>query len=153
LGNGFFRTISSNDEGVLIPEWVRNHPNAKAVPVSIIGEGSKMPIAYIWAVDGDENLNLALVKKGVFPGSVMLDAVHSDILSKGSRDRANIEAGAAYARKLNPNLPEAKESPPRRLIQNSSYESFLKDLAKAQDIAREQKNGIWSDKFKALRDE
>jgi hypothetical protein len=83
----------------------------------------------------------------------MLDAVHSDILSNGSRDRANIEAGAAYARKLNPNLPEAKERPPRRLIQNSSYESFLKDLAKAQDIAREQENGIWSDKFKALRDE
>ena len=153
LGNGFFRTISSNEEDVLIPEWVRNHPNAKAIPVSIIGENSKMPIVYIWAVDGDENLNLALVKKGVFPGSVMLDAVHFDILSKGTQDRANIQAGAAYARKLNPNLPETKESPPRRLIQNSSYDAFLKSLVNAQDIARKQKSGIWSDKFKELRGE
>lgn len=153
LGNGFFRTISSNEEDVLISAWVRNHPNAKAIPVSIVGEGTKMPIAYIWAVDGDENLNLALVNKGVFPGSVMLDAVHFEILSKGTQDRANIEAGAAYARKLNPNLPEIKENPPRRLIPNSNYEEFLKKLAKAQDIAREQKSGIWSDKFKELRGE
>jgi hypothetical protein len=152
LGNGFFRTMSSNEENVLIPDWVRNHPNAKAIPISIIGEGSNMSITYIWAVDGNENLNITLVKTGAFPASVMLDAVQFEILSKGTPDRAHIEAGAAYARKLNPNLPDTKESPPRRLIQNSSYEAFLKDLAKADDVARAQKSGILSDKFKDLRD-
>jgi hypothetical protein len=153
LGNGFFRTISSNEEDVLIPDWVSKHPNAKAVPVSIVGEGSKMPITYIWAIDGTENLNLSLVKQGVFPGTVMLDAVHFDILSKGTRDRANIEAGAAYARKLNPNLPQDKESPPRRLIPNATYEAFLKELRSAQDLAQANKSGVWSDKFKELRSE
>ena len=153
LGNGFFRTISSNEEDVVIPDWLSKHPNAKAVPVSIIGEGSKMPIAYIWAIDGYESLNLSLVKQGVFPGTVMLDAVHFDILSKGTRDRANIEAGAAYARKLNPNLPQDKESPPRRLISNSAYEAFLKELKSAQDMAQVNKSGVWSDKFKELRGE
>ncbi|MCP5197514.1 MAG: hypothetical protein H6974_12150 [Gammaproteobacteria bacterium] len=153
LGNGFFRTISSNEEDVIIPDWLNRHPNAKAVPVSIIGEGSKMPLIYIWAVDGSENLNLSLVKQGVFPGSVMLDAVHFDILSRGTRDRANIEAGAAYARKLNPNLPKDKESPPRRLITNSTYEAFVKELKSAQDVAQANKSGVWSDKFKELRGE
>ncbi len=153
LGNGFFRTISSGEEDSAIHEWLSNHPNAKAVPVSMIGEGSKMPMVYFWAVDGAENLNLSLVKSGIFPGSVMLDAVHFEILSRGTRDRANIEAGAAYARKLNPNLPKVKESSPRRLIQNSDYEAFLQRLREAQDSAQAQKSGIWSDKFKELRGE
>ena len=39
LENGYFRTISSSEEDTVIPEWVTKHPNAKAVPVSIIGEG------------------------------------------------------------------------------------------------------------------
>jgi hypothetical protein len=153
LGNGFFRTISSNEEDVLIPDWLRKHPNAKAVPVSIIGEGSKMAIAYIWAIDGSESLNLSLVRQGVFPGTVMLDAVHFDVLSRGTRDRANIEAGADYARKLNPNLTQDNESPPRRLIANSTYDAFLKELKSAQDMAQTNKSGVWSDKFKALRGE
>lgn len=153
LGNGFFRTISSSEEDTAIPEWLSKHPNAKAVPVSIIGDGSKTPIVYIWAVDGTDNLNLSLVRSGIFPGSVMLDAVHFEALSRGTPDRANIEAGAAYARKLNPNLPKSKESPPRRLIPNASYEAFLKDLAIAQSTAQTKKIGIWSDKFKELRGE
>lgn len=153
LGNGFFRTISSNEEDSMISEWLHNHPKAKAIPVSIIGEDSKMPMIYIWVIDGEENLNLSLVRKGVFPGSVMLDAVHFDRLSRGTPDRANIEAGAAYARKLNPKLPVPKEIPPRRLIPDSSYEVFLKQLGVAQDVARKQKSGIWSDKFKGLREE
>lgn len=153
LGNGYFRTISSGEEDALISEWLAMHPNAKAVPVSLIGDGSKFSIAYIWAVDGAENLNLSLVKRGAFPGSVMLDAVHFEALSRGSRDRVSIEAGAAYAKKLNPGQPEQKEIPPRRLIQDVTYEAFLKDLGAAERTAQTQKSGIWADKFKELRGE
>jgi len=153
LGNGYFRTISSHEEDVVIPDWLSKHPNAKAIPVSITGEGSKFRRVYIWAIDGTESLNLFLVQQGVFPGTVMLDAVHFDLLSRGTRDRANIEAGYAYGRKLNPNQPQDKESPPRRLIPNAKYEAFLNELQSAQDMARTNKSGIWSDKFKELRDE
>ncbi|MES2257790.1 MAG: hypothetical protein V4724_04690 [Pseudomonadota bacterium] len=153
LGNGFFRTISSREEDVLIPEWLSKHPNATAVPVSIIGDGSKTPIVYIWAVDGKENLNLSLVRKGAFPGNVMFDPVDFELLSRGTPDRNSIEAGVAYARKMNPNLPEPKANPPRRLIPNATYQTFLKDLATAEHSAQGQKNGIWADKFKDLRDE
>jgi hypothetical protein len=153
LGNGFFRTISSNEEDTAIRDWISKHPDARAVPVSIIGEGSRMPITYIWAVDGSENLNLLLIKQGVFPGSVMLDAVHFDALSKGARDRVAIEAGAAYARKINPNLHQDKESPPQRLVPNSIYDVFLKELASAEASAQANKAGIWSDRFKELRGE
>jgi len=152
LGNGFFRTVSSNEEDVIIPNWLNKHPNAKAIPVSIVGEGSQMVLVYIWAIDGTESLNLNLIKNGAYPGSVMLDAVHFQALSKGSPDQENIKAGIAYARKLNPNLPVPKETPPRRLIPDSNYDNFLKDLKNAQNMAQIQKNGIWSDKFANLRE-
>lgn len=153
LGNGFFRTVSSNEEDVIISDWLCNHPNAKAIPVSIVGEGSQMVLVYIWAIDGTESLNLNLIKNGAFPDSVMLDAVHFQVLAKGSPDQENIKAGIAYARKLNPNLPIPKEVPPRRLIPDSTYNNFLKDLKNAQNIAQIQKSGIWSDKFINLHGE
>jgi endonuclease YncB( thermonuclease family) len=111
-----------------------------------------MPMTYIWATDGSENLNLMLVKKGALPATDMLDAVQFDALSKGTAQRAAIEAGAAYARKVNPNLPQIQERPPRRLVSDSDYGVFLKALTKANAEARTQKKGIWSDKLKYLRD-
>lgn len=152
LGNGFFRTISSNEEDTIIRDWIGKHPNARAVPVSIIGESSRMPITYIWAVDGSDNLNLQLIKQGAFPASVMLDAVHFDALSKGTRNRAAIEAGAAYARKMNPSLPQDEDAPPRRLVPNPMYEVFLKELVDVEISAQTNKAGIWSDKLKELQD-
>jgi len=153
LGNGFLRTITSNEEDSTISEWLRMHPKAQAVPVSIINEGSKMPIVYVWAVDGPENLNLLLVREGVLPGIVMLDPVLFDQATKGTRDRADIEAGYDHAKKTNRNPSATKDMPPRRLISGADYDAFLKALRAAQDTAQKQKLGIWSDRFKDLRGE
>jgi hypothetical protein len=151
LGNGMIRTIRSDEEAATVSTWRSQHPNANAVPVSIAGEGSRMRIVYIWAVDGNENLNLQLIKKGVFPGSVMLDAVQFDQLSKGSPRTASIEAGYAYGRKL-ANTPVLVEQPPRRLVSEARYGLFLKELIASESAAKVQTNGIWSEKFKDLRD-
>lgn len=151
LGNGSIRTIRSDDEESLIAEWRREHPNARAVPVAIAGENSRRPIVYLWAVDGKANLNLFLIEKGVYPGSVMLDAVDADRLTKGSAQRANIEAGAAYARKLT-NAAPVVETPPRRLVADSRYAAFVNQLDASERSARSKMNGVWSDKFKDLRE-
>jgi len=153
LGNGYFRTISSDEEDSIISDWLRTHPKALAVPVSITGEGSKMPMVYFWAVDGSENLNLYLVTKGAFPGSVMLDAVHFFQLARGSRESADAERGYNYYKKIKPDSQAVKELPPRRLVSDSSYRTFVKKLLKAEDVARNRKVGIWSDRFKDLREE
>lgn len=155
LGNGFLRTISSKEEDSIISEWLRLHPKAQAIPVSIIGEGTKSPIVYFWVVDGSENLNLFLVKRGAFPGQVMIDAVHFEEMTKNTKDRADIEAGYNLYSKLYPGSAEPKEKimQPRRLISDADYNAFLKELHNAQDSARSQKRGIWSDAFKDLRGE
>lgn len=57
----------------MIGHWTREHPNARLVPVSVLGERSPLPIVYAWAVDGEDNLNLLLVRQGVYPALVMLD--------------------------------------------------------------------------------
>lgn len=155
LGNGFFRTISSGEDAVVISDWRTRHPNARAVPVSISGEDSRMRIVYIWAVDGSDNLNLLLINKGVFPATVMLDAAQFDPLLKRSAptpEQKAIDAGMSYVRKMRHVAP-AVEAPPRRLISEPRYLDFLKDLLANENVARTQMNGIWSDKFNELRQE
>lgn len=152
LGNGFIRTIRSDDEAAIVAQWRKQHPDAKAIPVSVIDANSKTPMVYVWAVDGDDNLNLRLVRQGIFPASVMLDAVHFDRLSKGTSQRTAIEAGYAYGQKLKASIHD-EAAPPQRLISEARYKNFLKQLVSAETDAQAQKNGIWSDKFKGLRDQ
>ena len=152
LGTGFFRTISSDEEDMLVRDWMNKHPEAKAVPVAIIGEGTRMPIVYIWVVDGDANMNLFLIEKGAFPGSVMRDAVQFEAISREARDRAAIEAGTARVEK-DDNKRAPGESAPRRFVQDSAYDEFVKKLDSVEEIAQEHKAGIWADKFKEMREE
>jgi len=154
LGNGVILTIRSDDEAALVADWRTRHPNAKAVPVGITGENTRMRIVYVWAVDGDDNLNLHLIEKGVYPASVMLDAVQFDRLLKTtgpSPQQKSIEAGYAYAQKTLHAKPRA-EMPPRRLVEDARYQDFLKALVASEKTAQAQKNGIWSDKYKDLRE-
>ena len=154
LGNGFFRTISSNEEKSFIKKWIQEHPKAQAVPVAVTAEASTAePLVYIWLVDGSENLNLLLVRKGVFPGSVMMDAVQFDEISKKSPEKEQIEDEDADADESSPNEPDIKQSPSRRLISDDRYNAFLKELNKEEAVAKNKKCGIWSDKFKHLQEE
>lgn len=144
---GFFRGVGAAEEAAMIAEWTRKHPGAKVVPVSILGEKSSMPIVYFWAMDGEDNLNLLLVRKGVYPALVMLDTVQFNQLLRLSKN-------APYGRVL-----EAQERagnptgvPSRRLVSEPLYEDFLKQLVAAETAAQVEFNGIWSDKFKPTRD-
>ena len=85
----------------------------------------------------------------------MLDAVQFHQLlqiSKVTPTRQAIEAGHAYGQKLL-SRTHPVEVPPRRLISEVRYKEFLKQLVTAETAAQAQMNGIWSDKFKGLRDE
>jgi hypothetical protein len=154
LGNGFFRTTSSNEEKSFIKKWIQEHPKAQAIPVAVTAEASTVePLVYIWLVDGSENLNLLLVRKGIFPGSVMMDAVQFDEISKKSQEKAQKEEDDEDADESSSNAPEAKENPSRRLISDDRYNAFLKELDKEEAVAKNEKSGIWSDKFKHLQEE
>ena len=75
MARGFFRAPTNNID-VFTQNWLKEHPNAVVVPVSISGPtieanpDSKM--IFVWIVDGTESLNLALVRQGCMPGSTQM---------------------------------------------------------------------------------
>lgn len=146
--NGFFRGVRSDaEEAAIIAEWRRQHPNARVVPVSILGERARFPIVYFWAVDGEDNLNLFLVKKGIYPALVMLDTPQFKQVLQLSKNTPYGEMLAAQEHAGNP-----KGVPSRRLVSEPRYKDFLTQLVAAETAAKVELNGIWSDKFKRKRD-
>jgi hypothetical protein len=74
LGNGFFRSISSEEAGAVIAGWLAEHPRAQAVPVSVNAMGPTGRWTYVLIEDGEDTLNIELVRSGAFPARVMIDA-------------------------------------------------------------------------------
>lgn len=146
FNRGFPQGVRPEEEAALIAEWRIQHPNAELVPVSILGEASRVPIVYSWAVDGEANLNLLLVRNGVYPGIAMLDGTHFSQVVQSSKRMPHVEVLDAQERLGNPT-----RVPSRRLVSASRYEDFLKRLIAAETEARAELKGIWSDTFKRQR--
>jgi hypothetical protein len=144
---GFFKGVRDDEEATIIAEWTKQHPNAKVVPVSILGEKANFPIVYFWAMDGEDNLNILLVKKGVYPALAMLDTVEFKQLLRVSKNTRDAQALEVQERAGNPTGVLS-----RRLVSDPRYENFLKQLVAAETAAQAESNGIWSDKFKPMRD-
>ena len=146
FNRAFPQGVRPDEEAAMITEWKSQHPGAKVVPVSILGEKSKMPIVYIWAVDGEANLNLVLVRNGVYPALAMLDGTQLSQVLQSSKSTPYGQVLDAQERLGNPT-----GVPSRRLVSDPSCEDFLKRLVAAETTARVELKGIWSDKFKRQR--
>ena len=143
----FLRGAREADESALISEWSTAHPAAEAVPVSILGERSRFPIVYAWAVDGEENLNLFLVRQGIYSALSMLDISRPARLMEAAPNARYIQEAERQGRLGNPGNVLS-----RRLISQSRYEAFVTQLLAAELAAQAEAKGIWSEKFKDLRD-
>lgn len=145
--HGFFRGVSPDEEAAMIARWTTQHPNARLVPVSVLGERSPLPMVYAWAVDGEDNLNLLLVRQGVYPALVMLDTPQFEQLLERAKHTRYAKRLAAQERLGNPT-----GIPSRRLVPGPRYEDFIKKLVAAETAAQADMLGIWSDQFKPVRD-
>lgn len=87
----FFLAETSSDIDQVIADWLAAHPNARAVPVSVFeaeeyaanpkiesfwdffGNAQEKAVyfVYVWVLDGDECLNLYIVRKGCCAGGTM----------------------------------------------------------------------------------
>lgn len=146
FNRAFPQGVRPDEEAAMIAQWKSQHPDARLVPVSILGERSSMPIVYAWAVDGEANLNLLLVRNGVYPGLAMLDGTQFSQVLQASR-------GTRYGRVLDAQEGVGNPTgvPSRRLVSDPRYEDFLKRLIAAENTARDERKGIWSDTFKRRR--
>jgi hypothetical protein len=135
-------------ESAVIQEWAKQHPGATAVPVSIIGEKSRLPIVYVWAVDGNDILNVYLVRKGVHSAIGMLDTAKFGRLLQASSNAPFIKRAVQGERAGNPTGVVS-----RRLIPKPRYDAFVKELIAAETLAERESLGIWSDSFKKVREQ
>jgi len=139
-----------------IAQWLRSHPGASVTPVSSAtqtmpistkrGSPAKLREVYIWITDGDDILNVALVREGYYAGKSMIDMVESE---RRQNERAkkiaaeNHSAGFADTMaKWRDSIPE--EDRPRRLVSDSDYEDRMTEITNAEHTAQLAKKGIWS---------
>ncbi|HXX22668.1 MAG TPA: hypothetical protein VEO19_05910 [Terriglobia bacterium] len=137
LGSGELRSLRTKDSDSMVSSWLKTHPHARVVKVSemspMMRNGTGKYI-YIWVIDGSENLNVHLVREGIFPAGVMYDAI----------DFFN-------ALKHEGNAP-AEKTQLHRLVNEGVYSEFAKKVNDAQELAEADKKGIWSDEYKQERE-
>lgn len=119
MARGFFRSPTKNIP-VARDAWLKKHPKAKLVPVSSMPSSTKNPrsrLTYVWVVDGDENLNLELVRQGCFhPATQMLGDGQELEVPRKKYDQfvEKLTAAADYAREHKLGLwgePEEPDDP------------------------------------------
>lgn len=114
MTQGGFRAPTSKEFENSIQSWLARHPQAEAVLVYTI-EGALTSISdskmkAVWIVDGDDNLNINLVRMGGCPAGTML-------------------------------LNEGDKTP----LTRKKYEAFAKKVLEAEESAKKEKLGIWSE--------
>jgi len=98
MTQGAFRAPTSDDFEELIKIWLSQHPNAEASVVYILSPSltdfpdSKMKS--VWVVDGEDNLNIYLVRKGGCPAGTML-------LNRGDKTALTREEYESFSKRVN----------------------------------------------------
>lgn len=76
MTQGEFLAPTSKNHEKLISDWLAKHPEAKAIVVyiltGVIRDHPESKLKSVWVVDGQENLNLYLVRQGSCPAGTMV---------------------------------------------------------------------------------
>jgi hypothetical protein len=127
-----------------IDSWLIAHPNARVIPISeqrtVFPEAPKAAqLMYIWIEDGTDSLNVSLIREGRYAATAMIDMVEhaqrtldgadADLRQQLEQERAQVSA----------------ENRPRRLITDSDYAAKMQLVMQAEQDAKRDKNGLWSD--------
>lgn len=138
LGTGGILAMRTKDSDSVVSSWIKNHPHAQVIKVteaSPARQDGTGALIYIWLIDGKENLNISLIRQGVFQAGVMYDSVD---LSKVWKD-------------AQPKSSQTTEHT-RRLVGDDQYQEFIKKVEEAEKLAKAEKKGIWSDEYKEERE-
>jgi endonuclease YncB( thermonuclease family) len=128
-----------------ISKWLVAHPHATVTPISVGSKkvfSARPPVhsTYIWIEDGKGSVNVSLVKEGLYRAQAMIDMVESSPNFMKAFDDPRLATGRAQIEK-----ERAEEQAPQRLISDSDYADRMKRLAAAEEDAKQNKKGLWSD--------
>jgi hypothetical protein len=128
----------------LIDSWRAAHPNARVISISeegttLLRHGHPVRQVYVWIEDGPDSLNVALMREGRYAATTMidmvevaqrtLDEVDADTRQQLEQERAQVSA----------------ENQPHRLITDSDYATKMQLVMQAEQDAKRDKKGLWSD--------
>jgi hypothetical protein len=155
LGSGFLRPFTVENADGFVPKWIKNHPRAVSTAISrMISTNTithhQQEIVYIWIEDGDDSLNVDLVRAGIFQGSTMYDMVDNlKGMDKMLKSDPKLADTWAQIRKERASAPQDRTD---RLIPDSNYEARMLRIDNAERYARSKKLGIWSNTMKDERE-
>jgi hypothetical protein len=71
MAYGYFRAPTNNVSRV-VQTWIKEHPEAVVIPVMTPKSTSSPHLSYIWVTQGNDSLNLELVRQGCFAAETQL---------------------------------------------------------------------------------
>jgi len=131
-------------EDSLIDSWRTAHPNAQATPISeegttLLRHGRPVRQVYVWIEDGPDSLNVALIREGRYAAAAMTDMVEV-------AQRTLNEADADTRQRLEQERAQVPaEDQPHRLITDTDYAAKMQLVMQAEQDAKRDKKGLWSD--------
>jgi len=154
LGGGWLRTVQSGDPAAFVSTWLAAHPAAFIKPISRqFWTNTKTKrtdeMVYIWVEDGTMSLNVDLVRAGIYPGRVMADMVdQNNGLNELLKNPKLADAKAIIEKER----AEAPQDRSERLVSDDEYKLLIRRVEVAENQARSDKVGIWSDAMKEERE-
>jgi endonuclease YncB( thermonuclease family) len=143
--NGMSILVGVGNSVEFVAKWLATHPHATATPISV--QSKKILLArpavhstYIWIEEGKDSVNASLVEEGFYRAQAMIDMVESSDNFMKMFDDPRLAIGRAQIEK-----ERAEEQAPQRLISDSDYADRMKRLAAAEQDAKQNKRGLWSD--------
>lgn len=76
---GFFRAPIAENADSVLQKWIKQHPEAHAIPVATISQDTAATFIFCWVIDGMDTLNNYLVRTGCIPGGTMLGPGRVDL--------------------------------------------------------------------------
>lgn len=155
LGSGFLRATSFGDPKVFVSNWLKLHPKAIVTPISrMLSTNTRtrqvMELVYVWVEDGNDHLNVDLIRAGTFAGGTMYDMVDNQ---KGLDQLLKSDPSLADARaEIEKERAAAPQDRSERLIPDDDYKKRIAQIGEAEQAARDKKQGIWSDAMKQERE-
>lgn len=130
-----------------IGNWLIAHPQATALPISsrnwAFGKGQHMNrVVYLWILDGDDSLNVALVREGRYPAGNMQDQLEANRQQTDLLKDPKLADARALLEQERAKIPE--EQRPHRLVTDIIYSQKMREISLAEAEAQRGKKGFWS---------
>jgi hypothetical protein len=154
LGGGCLRTIQSGNPDAFVSTWLAAHPAALIKPISRqFWTNTKTKRTnewvYIWVENGTMSLNVDMVRAGIYPGGVMADMVDQYSGLNELLKNPKLADAKAMIERARADAPQDRSE---RLVSEDEYRRLIRRVEVAENQARSDKVGIWSDAMKAERE-